>query len=89
MSQDLINTPPRRGGVDEETADGKIIGVSKPWTAWFQQIFTVCFALQQSGTTAQRPTDTLWIGRPYFDTTLGYPIWYDGSQWIDATGSPA
>jgi len=22
----------------------------------------------------------------YFDTTLGKPIWYDGSNWVDATG---
>lgn len=27
-------------------------------------------ALTQSGTTAQRPTTFLWLGRPYWDTTL-------------------
>lgn len=26
-------------------------------------------------------------GECYFDTTLGIPIWYDGANWIDATGS--
>ena len=87
MAQNLINTPPRRGGVDEEDSGGKIIGVSQPWTAFFQQVFTICFAAAQSGTTAQRPDELLWVGRPYFDTTLGLPIWFDGADWIDAAGN--
>lgn len=28
----------------------------------------------QSGTTAQRPTRYLYVGMPYYDTTLGYEI---------------
>lgn len=39
-----------------------------------------------TGTTAQRPT-TVAVGFMYFDTTLGYAIWWDGSNWVDATGS--
>ena len=27
------------------------------------------------------------IAEQYFDTTLGKPIWHDGSQWVDATGT--
>ena len=27
------------------------------------------------------------IGECYFDTDLGIPIWYDGTNWIDATGT--
>jgi hypothetical protein len=29
---------------------------------------------------------------PYFDTTLGYPIWLESVNpdvWVDATGTPA
>ena len=26
-------------------------------------------------------------GQPYFDTTLGKPIWWSGSTWVDATGT--
>lgn len=39
-----------------------------------------------SGDTASRPAApaTGWM---YFDTTLGQPIWYDGSGWVDATGT--
>ena len=39
-----------------------------------------------SGTTATRPTDKS-IGFPYFDTTLGKPIWFDGTVWKDSTGA--
>lgn len=42
------------------------------------------------GTTAQRPPAAAnALGQTYFDTTLGYPIWWDGGAWIDATGGPA
>ena len=40
-----------------------------------------------AGTTPNRPTEGLTVGAIYFDTTLGKPIWYNGSSWIDATGS--
>lgn len=39
-------------------------------------------------TTANRPT-TVSTGFMYFDTTLGQPIWWDGAQWVDATGATA
>ncbi len=38
------------------------------------------------GTTAQRP-DAPAIGDSYLDTTLGYPIWWNGAAWVDATGA--
>jgi hypothetical protein len=38
------------------------------------------------GTTALRPI-TPYVYEQYFDTTLGIPIWYDGSNWVDATGT--
>lgn len=28
-----------------------------------------------------------YIGACYFDQTIGKPIWWDGSNWVDATGS--
>ncbi len=39
-----------------------------------------------SGDTASRPT-ILTTGQPYFDTTLGYNIWWNGAAWVDATGA--
>jgi hypothetical protein len=38
-------------------------------------------------TTAQRPTVGLAAGANVFDTTLGKPIWYNGTGWVDATGA--
>lgn len=38
------------------------------------------------GTSAQRP-DLPTVGMLYFDTTLGKPIWWNGSFWVDATGT--
>jgi hypothetical protein len=40
----------------------------------------------KSGTTDNRPS-TPKKGEHYFDETLGKPIWHDGTNWIDATGT--
>jgi hypothetical protein len=40
-----------------------------------------------SGTTSNRPVVGLQVGQQYFDTTLGIPIWWDGTDWIDAAGT--
>lgn len=74
----LISPPPIRDEVG-----------TRPWSAWFAQVYTLLFAVGQSGTTANRPTEGLWVGRPYFDTTLGLPIWYAGSGWVKADGTAA
>lgn len=42
----------------------------------------------QSGVTGDRPPGLGAgdVGRTYFDTTIGLPIWWNGSGWIDAAG---
>ena len=40
-----------------------------------------------SGTTANRPTLQLQIGQFYYDTSLGIPIWYNGTVWKNASGT--
>lgn len=37
-------------------------------------------------TTANRPTG-IGAGASVFDTTLGKPVWYNGTAWVDATGT--
>lgn len=37
------------------------------------------------GTTSQRPNGV--VGLCYFDESIGKPIWYDGSKWVDSTGT--
>ena len=47
------------------------------------------------GTTAQRPVSNaatnniLPVGYPYFDTTLGYPVYWSGSAWVNAVPATA
>jgi hypothetical protein len=39
-----------------------------------------------SGNTASRPV-SVDVGFPYFDTDLGFPIWWKGAVWVDASGA--
>lgn len=65
------------------------VGVTwpKPWANWLTRAWQILSAAEQFGTTAQRPTTQLWVPRPYFDTTIGLPIWWNGTDWIDAAGN--
>lgn len=56
---------------------------------YFNQIdnFSQAIALPDYGTTTQRPTTNLQVGQQFFDTTLGYPIWWKGSVWVNASGT--
>lgn len=43
-----------------------------------------------TGTTTNRPRGAdLRTGRRYFDTTIGKPIWFNGTIWVDSTGTAA
>lgn len=77
----LINQPPYGALVDQT-------GYSTPgWRSFFSDVFTLLSAFSASGTTAQRPAKGLWVGRTYFDTDVGTPIWFDGANWIQADGT--
>ena len=56
---------------------------------YFTQIdnFTGFIAQPISGTTANRPAVQLHIGQMFFDTTLGIPIWWNGTVWKNASGT--
>jgi len=81
----MIPEPPRPDAFVERAL------ITKNAQEWLTLIWLSANALQESGTTAQRPTVRLWVGRPYFDTTLGQPIWVSAVSpsvvWVDATGS--
>lgn len=60
-----------------------------PPTTPFERSVQTAFQLVQVpdvGATRSRPTINLLVGQTYFDTTLGKPVWWQGSQWVDATG---
>ena len=40
-----------------------------------------------AGTTALRPSTGLQVGQYYFDTTLTLPIYWTGTNWINAAGT--
>lgn len=65
--------------------------VTPGWASFFAAVFRICMANTQAGTTAQRPTTLLWIGRRYYDTTLELPIWVNAVTpsvvWKDAAGN--
>ena len=56
---------------------------------YFNQIdsFTQNVTIPDSGSTAARPTRRVQVGQYYFDTTIGLPIWYNGTNWINAAGT--
>ncbi len=41
-----------------------------------------------NGKTTQRPTSSV-LGQQFFDTTLGYPVYWSGSTWVQYNGTPA
>jgi hypothetical protein len=55
---------------------------------YFNQIdnFSRALLTPYSGITADRPIQNIAVGQFYFDTDLGYPIWYNGTNWVDSTG---
>lgn len=46
----------------------------------------VRYVQRQGGLTAERPLVPI-LYQYFFDTTLGIPIFYDGTNWVDATGA--
>jgi len=65
---------------------------SPAWAGWFSSALNVLVATSSSGPTSGRPTSGLYIGRFYFDTTLGIAIWCKtpGSSpvWVNGAGTP-
>ena len=76
-----LSPPPNQTAIQDP--QGKIAAA---WQQFHSEVFKALTTLQTSGTTAQRPTKGLYVGRPYFDTTLNRPIWYTGTNWIRADG---
>lgn len=73
--------------------EGKLPSAFPAWATWFGKLHLLVNASVQSGTTANRPTQGLYTGRFYFDTSLaagvGKPIWRNAANtaWVDATGT--
>ena len=70
MSLNSTTPLPTRPVIDDQ---GRVT-LDRLYQAWFNGIQQWLGPIGQTGTTAQRPTKNLWIGLPYYDTTLGYPV---------------
>lgn len=85
----LISQPQTGAIVDK---DGNPI---QGFQTFIGNVFTLLNLMTQSGTTAQRPDSTIvgrWIGLPYFDTSLGLPVFLKSvgpDVWVTAAGIPA
>lgn len=79
----MLSPPPILSAFD-------INGIPSPdWIRWMNENYRAARQILGSGATANRPTNGMQAGDSYFDTTLGIPIWYSGSGWVDATGAAA
>jgi hypothetical protein len=79
-----MNAPPNQSPVQVDDI------IQLRWQEYFSGVFSAITAMQQSGTTAQRPTKGLWVGRQYFDTTLGYPVYLKSANpsiWVNGSGA--
>ena len=64
--------------------------VTNPWQQWFSRVNSIVQTGQQAGTTANRPTSQVWIGRQYYDQTLNKPVYVSAVKpivWRDAAGT--
>lgn len=85
-SSPLVEIPGKNGNI-------RIFSAST-WSIFFnslyQQVVKSRDIQEGSGLTATRPTGGLYVGRQYFDTTLGKPVFIKSlspAVWVDAAGT--
>jgi hypothetical protein len=63
---------------------------ARAWASWFSNAHQVLSDVSNSGTTAQRPSTFMYVGKPYFDTTIGMPInvkSLNPTVWVNGVGT--
>jgi hypothetical protein len=90
----LLGAPPAKLEVLDKIGTTQLKTFAAAWIEFFSSVYYSITYLQQSGTTAQRPTKNLYPGRPYFDESLGAegkPIWVNktATGWVYADGTAA
>lgn len=68
-------------------ADPSTGGLTTSWSIWLQKLWIMNNIRVQPASTP--PANNLYVGASFFDTTLGYPYWYNGSAWTPATPAGA
>lgn len=60
-----------------------------PWAAWFSLLSFILQPIGGNGVTASRPTNNLYVGLMFFDSTLGYPVFIKSlnpTVWVSGAG---
>lgn len=88
-STPLVPTPPNLPVAPDEydqRVESHILNVLR---LYFNQLnnYSQATAIPPAGLKGNRPLNGLQTGQFYFDTTLGYPIWYNGKNWVNASGT--
>jgi len=56
--------------------------LSSVWSQWVNQLEYVVKTLTMAGKTSERPTERLWTGQRYYDSTLNQLVFWSGSEWL-------
>jgi len=84
----FIPPPPTRIPFTEQE------GLPIEWSNWMAKVEEILNHTQATGATANRPAVAPYVGYPFFDTTLGKPIWAKtitatSTAWVLADGTAA
>jgi len=79
--------PPFNSPVQTEPTIKGVVTIKAVWQNWLQLVQIFLANLTSSGPTSARPTKDLWVGQPFFDTTINVPVYWDGGAWV--TSAPA
>lgn len=80
-----FNYFPVRGGVQDDKGQ-----ITKEWTEWFRQLYSICHGISESGPSNRRPTKGLYVGKRYFDVDLRKPVYILQVApiiWVDSSGN--
>jgi hypothetical protein len=59
----ILTPPPTQNKVDGDSSINPI------WISWIQLLYNYTNILSNSGPTSNRPTQNLWVGQTYWNTT--------------------
>jgi hypothetical protein len=79
--------PPFNSPIQTQPTIKGVVSIVNVWQNWLQLAQIYLANLTGSGPTSARPTNNLWVGQPFFDTTLVKQVIWNGSAWIDNGGS--
>ena len=90
-----VEVPAALSQMFDTDTNGNILAVKPEWQSFFHALQQIAFLVSRSGPTGSRPTSTTaarFTGLPFFDTTLGLPVFLktaSSNAWVKADGSAA